>query len=447
MDKRTYACFKRCLEWYQVLPGYRAEMERDPASALRYLGFESILDGEKTRQGIQLLVCGRAKEKEAAENEYVQAYLRVYDNISRWIDAQQAPGRFASESLYRFANITLDRCRNESAAIRAHRNIRYFPLCFELSLGCRVQCGFCGLAAGKFEGYFPYTEENRRFWRNILRISRSVLGDVVDTAICYLATEPMDNPDYERFMLDFNEICGGFSQITTALAELYPERIRRYMALLGEDTVRLKAPLRFSVRNISQFRRIMSSYLPEELAYVEVLPNNPESLFSYSDSGRAAENRLNTTKRADYSICCIAGLRVNLAERTVAFIEPELPDEEFPLGYRVREKLSFHDEDSYHKAILTLYGKYALGDMPTDRPLCLNKNIRREERENAVFFAGGGSLFRMDRDGYLDAALAHIAGGGSFREIPGLNGLSREERQRLYLNLNNLYIRGYIRLK
>lgn len=447
MDKRTYACFKRCLEHYQVLPKYRRDMERDPGYAISVLGFESILDAEKTREGIHAIVSGSADRKLLSENQYVRAYWEHYSNISRWLDTQFVRPRFASNQLYRYIGMTSNRCRMESRAVRLHENIQYFPICFELNRGCRVQCDFCGLAAKKYEGCFAYTEENRRLWRNILRISRAAIGDLMDTAICYFATEPLDNPDYERFMLDFNELCGGFSQMTTAVPELYPERVRRYMAILGEERLEKNAPIRFSVRNIRQFQRMMSLYRPEELAYIELLPNNPESLFSYSDSGRAMENKPHGCNRADYSICCISGLRVNVPEMTVEFIEPELPDEEFPLGLRVRERRSFHDEASYQQVILELLNKYALGDMPKDRPLCFNKNIRFEQGEKTLHFRGDGIEYYVDAAAVPDFAVTGIRCGDSFGQICDRAALSSDDAGRLWLNLNNLYIRGYIRLK
>lgn len=447
MDKRTYACFKRCLEHYQVLPKYRREMERDPHHAISVLGFEGILDAEKTREGIHAIVCGSINQALLSTNEYLRAYADINGTVSRWVESLFTRERFATNQLFRHDTMTLNRCRMESLAVRQHPNIRYFPICFELNRGCRVQCDFCGLAAKKYEGCFAYTEENRRLWRNILRISRAVIGDIMDTAICYFATEPLDNPDYERFMLDQNELCGGFSQMTTAVPELYPERIRRYMAMLGEDRLKNNAPIRFSIRNIRQFQRIMQLYRPEELAWIELLPNNPESLFSYSDSGRAMEKKSEARKRSVYSISCISGLRVNVPEMTVEFIEPELPDEEFPLGLCVRERRSFHDEESYRQAILELINKYALGDMPKDRLLCLNKNIGFEQGERTLHFKGDENEYRMDRSPILDAAISGIMEGGSFAQICQRSALNPDDAERLWLSLNNLYIRGYVRLK
>ena len=446
MDKREFACFKRCLEWYQVIPKYRREMNRSPQEAIRVLGFEGILDADRVQEAIHCIVGAIPAEKDG-ENPYLRAYQDFFKTVGAHVERRHDRSRFATTQLYRFADTTRNRCQMESAALRRHQNIRYFPICFELSSGCRVQCSFCGLAAKKYTGSFPYTAENRALWRSVLRICKSLLGDILDTAICYFATEPMDNPDYEKFMLDHREIAGNFSQITTALADQYPERMRSWMQVLGEERMRTEAPLRFSIRNIDQFRRIMRLYSPEELAYVEVLPNNPESVFCYSDSGRAAEADYGQGKKHCYSICCISGLRVNMAEKTIAFIEPEMPDEEFPLGIRQREIRSFDDAQGFAEAMADMVGKYAAGILPADRPLCLNKNISIEEKVGFVYFRGDDNYYCLACSQNLKRAMDGIRNGESFDTIAEHLLPDRAQVEKLYLDINNLFIRGYVRMK
>ena len=446
MDKREYACFKRCLEWYQAAPQYRLDMERAPEFAVKILGFDTLLDAKKVREAIRQIVMG-IPIGQPSENPYIQAYSEHFARVGAFVKQSHARSRFATEQLCRFADTSRNRCRMESRAMRSHDNVYYYPLCFELSSGCRVQCKFCGLAAKPFSGNFLYTEENRALWRSILQISKEAIGEILQTSICYFATEPMDNPDYERFMLDHREITGGFSQITTALADRHANRLRTWMQILGEETMQRTSPLRFSICSLAQFFRIVNQFSPEELAYVELLPNNPESLLRYADSGKVDSETYAPDKCMQYSISCIAGLRVNMVERTIAFIEPELPDAEFPLGYRQREIRTFTDAESYTSALYELLDRYAIGTLPRERPLCFNKNIRMEEADGALFFRGDGCYYRLAAQEMLIRAVAAIHGGATFSEIAAELTLNPSAAENLYTDLNKLFVRGYLRLQ
>src|SRR5205814_8046857 len=90
---------------------------------------------------------------------------------------------------------------------------------------------FCGVSAGRKGADFLYTPDNARLWRDVLAVLRRVVGPAAATGFCYWATDPLDNPDYERFALDVAEICGRFPQTTTAQPLKDPERTRALLAL------------------------------------------------------------------------------------------------------------------------------------------------------------------------------------------------------------------------
>ena len=214
---------------------------------------------------IRCILGGTFNYETAQENPYVKEYAHRNCMVSERVRQRVQRERFAADGIWQYSNIVRNRCRMENQLIRMHSNIYFYPAVFELSEGCRVQCPFCGLAAKPWSSDFRYTEENRTLWREVLQITRELLGNVIDVSPCYFATEPLDNPDYEDFLRDAREVTGGVPQTTTALAERYPERIRSLMDFLGERELEENNSLRISIRNLTQFHRIMELYTPEEL--------------------------------------------------------------------------------------------------------------------------------------------------------------------------------------
>jgi len=79
------------------------------------------------------------------------------------------------------------------------------PIAFEISDGCSVGCWFCGISAKKFGGHYEYDERGAANWRATLEAARSVLGDAMMSGFCYWATEPLDHPQYDSFIEDYEK--------------------------------------------------------------------------------------------------------------------------------------------------------------------------------------------------------------------------------------------------
>ena len=67
-------------------------------------------------------------------------------------------------------------------------------------------------SASRLAGVARY-EENRLLWHGILAAVLEIIGPAAGMGPCYFATEPFDNPDYERFMAGYREILGTVPQI------------------------------------------------------------------------------------------------------------------------------------------------------------------------------------------------------------------------------------------
>ncbi len=448
MTPREFAQCKRLMEWYFADPSFRENAGQEIAARLQAAGVP--LDPESVLEGIRRIAAGRVQERGVAENPFLQEYTARYAAVLGEVARSMARERYAAEDLWRYANVVRNRCLLESAAMREHTNVFYYPMAFELSSGCRVQCSFCGLRAKPWQENYLYTEEHRLLWREILVISGELMGAVVDSCPCYYGTEPMDNPDYEKFLADMQELLGAVPQTTSAAAQRDPARTRRLLAELEKNGLQSRVPYRMSAISLAHFRRLMDTFTPEELEHVEVLTNNPESLNRYSAAGRAASQKGEQPdgKLLRYSISCIAGVRVSMPEGRMDFMEPELPGSEYPLGYRILESARFHDAESFREGLIRLFRRHAYASLPLWVPVRINRNVHMQivERggQKEIILLGDGMAYYMDAHPLLlrtmEAFRIQAVPGKLLRELR----LDRAGTEKVLALLQELYRRGYL---
>ncbi len=238
------------------------------------------------------------------------------------------------------------------------------PFNIELSDGCSVGCWFCGVNASAKGEDFIYTPENARYWQDLLRTVKEVIGTGAVTGTCYYATEPMDNPNYEDFCKDYAEILGHFPQTTTAASTRDIERTRKLLLMSRKYGVSIN---RFSVLSIPMFEKIMSSFTPLELLYVELLMQNVESNSPFALAGRAVKNqhvldknkdKVKSTFNEESSIACASGFRFNIVKRTVKLVTPKPATENYPDGELVYETATFSDMNSLRENMLRMIETY-----------------------------------------------------------------------------------------
>ena len=217
-----YACFKRCLDFYVADPSFRTLMDKDSRQAVKSLGYEKLINSRDVYNAIRYVAYGGKSNKDE-QNEFICEYIKRLEVLAAYSGGAVAESRFLDKSLCYFGQLVRNRCRMESADIRDHSLIRYFPVAFELSDGCSVQCDFCGFSAGKLRGIFNHDSSNSGLWKSVLLHTKEIIGRVVGSCPCYFATEPFDNPGYEDFIMDFYDVFGEFPQTTTAVCERDPE--------------------------------------------------------------------------------------------------------------------------------------------------------------------------------------------------------------------------------
>lgn len=224
---------------------------------------------------------------------------------------------------------------------------------FELSKGCSVGCWFCGISAPKLGDVFVYTDANRGLWRDICQVWRDEIGPAAEQAFLYWATDPMDNPDFEKFSCDFHELCGYFPQTTTALALRDLERTRRLLRLSEERGCLLN---RFSLLTLKILERVHQSFTAEELTFVELVMQIRKETASKAVAGRALEKALKNGD-VDYqtsTIACISGFLVNMVDRTIRLISPCPASSRWPLGYQIFGEGTFATAEDFRRQLRRL---------------------------------------------------------------------------------------------
>jgi len=247
-------------------------------------------------------------------------------------------------------------------------------LAIELNKGCSVGCWFCALSPERTSTPLLHAAGGKERFATLVRAMQNELGPAVQSGFLYWATEPLDNPDYEQYCVDFHTITGVFPPTTTAIPHKHPDRIRRLLRLAFEHKSWVT---RFSVLSVSLMNKVHSMFTPEELAIAECLPLNRDASFAYGVAGRYREylkdhpevlaeqqrrlqdapfyneirEHLNEDTHAQGSIACVTGFLVNLVDCTISLIAPTHATDEFPLGYITFATETFSENDGIEGAL------------------------------------------------------------------------------------------------
>ena len=432
MSTVSYAEFRRAFDRYSADPIFRKA-----ADAKESMPGD---DGEAVYRAVHSILYAQP----AYGNIYFDEFVRRQDIVAAELEKRKSRETDVNENLFRYEQLERNRAATECARIRAHKYISYYPFAIELSDGCRVQCPFCGLAAEKHKGDFLYTLENEELFVDVVKVALDLIGPIINFCPLYFATEPLDNPDYAKFLKTYSILTGGVPQTTTAVADTAHDKVREMIKLVGETGFPASAAFRFSVRNLSQFECMMREYSPRETEYIELLANNPESVNAYSDSGKA-QCLTKSPKKLKYSICCISGLLVNFPKHTVSFITPEMPDEVYPKGYRILETRTFFDSSSFRVAAEELLKRYVSTEPGKDEKMCLNRNTILTEDGGWYIFKGDGVGYRIQKNAFTDRMIRSVLNRSSFSESFENCRPDPEGESKLYEAYRVLFTKGYIR--
>jgi len=465
---------KRFLERWTADPGFKAMVEEDSYAAVKRYGID--VDPEEIRplydrdyaikQNQELspdqipLVVRRYRQfcsEKIAWREFIRE-TAAPDNASfrTWRERQMAR-----------ANLQLSTHYNEQ--------IVHTPVTFELSVGCSVGCWFCGVGAKGLAEHFNYTPENRSLWRETLQIVRDVCGEGAKWGFCYWATDPLDNPDYEKFCNDYQEILGLFPQTTTAISMRDVERTRRVLVDSRSKGCRIN---RFSVMTLKLFNEIHDTFSAEELVFVELVNQNKEADSVKAQAGHFRKNRLKNPKLearekskireglivagqegaselADEDLfqpgttACVSGFLFNMVEKTVKLISPCYANERWPLGYIVFEEGTFSNADELRALLNGMVQRNTSLGVPEDKTLAFMPELEYTELENGFQVASRAELlqFRNSKHSdYLKDIGSALQGGRETAQQIVLRGIYRHgvPEARTMATLNQLLRMGVL---
>jgi radical SAM family RiPP maturation amino acid epimerase len=386
---REVAEAKRALELWTLEPGFRDKFLAAPEETLAANGLHHI-----DVLSVKILCVNEmALEYSKRPPEELPRVVRRYRGFIREkIEERTRMGQEYCVPDHPAFRAWRSRQQNRCWSEFGSRNsaLIHVPMTFELDLGCSVGCPFCGVMAGRLQKVSRY-DEDAELWKGILSFAKETLGGAAGEGTCYYATEPLDNPDYEKFTADFFEILGHVPQLTTAASMRKPERTRKYLldALKKERRVH-----RFSVLSLDILHKIFETFTIEELLCVELLPQFAEAPSNkFAKAGRARESNLEHVEDDDgNTIACISGFIVNIAERSVRLLTPCGASKERPTGEYIIAKEFFSDLDDFKRVLTSMIDRYMEPEFSKEMPLYLRPGITFDETEEGVEFCRPNKL-------------------------------------------------------
>jgi radical SAM family RiPP maturation amino acid epimerase len=421
---------KRFLERVEGDPGFR-QAARQSAT-----GLQALLDRERIELSASALqpfcdLLGPGCRTEATR-QALQEDLRTQPLGLLWFAWQQhAMDRQRAAVLdstptgdRRVASWRRRRIQRARSECLRDSDLGIFPLfAFELSKGCSTQCWFCAWDPPKLEGYFPYTPENRRLWREILGVAWDLFGPGCRSAVCFHATEPADNPDYFAFLRDVRELAGVLPPTTTA-RPLKDLAWTRELLRLQDD--RSPGFDRFSVLNLAALREIHATFSADELLQVSLAFQNRGALSRKVRSGRTfrfeerfdAEERFVQDERPGSiapqgTIECTCGYVVNMIDRSIRLISPCFVSKRWPFGYVVHAEGTFRDAVEFRDFVLRSIDECMNEHLEAGDPISFREDLAYEPLADGFVLTSRYRDHRARGTPYL-ALLGELVRSGTF---------------------------------
>ncbi|MEO1432949.1 MAG: radical SAM family RiPP maturation amino acid epimerase [Cyanobacteria bacterium J06633_8] len=363
LDHTNLINIKRFYERWMADREFREQLLLDPYNACKY--YELKVDVEKIRPIWDENYIQQNNEK-ISDSSILDIFSNFILNIKR---KEQFYDSFSSLKNHNYKIWRERQIARTNGQFRKcdYDNIVHAPTSFELSKGCSVGCWFCGISAPRLGDIFTYNDHNAQLWREVLQVVADIFGSKTGgEGFCYWATDPLDNPDYEKLCSIFHEIFGTFPQTTTAQPLKDIERTRALLKLSQEKGCELN---RFSILSLKIFNQVHENFTAEELAQVELVLQNPEAIGFKADSGRSLARKQKKVEKNPESvedspqttIACVSGFLFSMVDRNVKLISPCPASERWKDGYIIYDEGTFTDANDLKTLLERMIEKH----MPT----------------------------------------------------------------------------------
>lgn len=386
---RRLAHFKRAADTNAVDLNFRNRLGSDPESALNEINADLdpamcryLWGSNRTAEEIM----ANMPEELADYNAFISAKLQHLKHVCETVVPQ-------SPVWAQWRQRQIARCRSELP--NTNSKVIHAAAAFELNEGCTVGCWFCGVGAEKFRRAGPYAD-HRHTWRKLLTTVAEVGGGPNLTAFAYWATEPIDNPDYEQYCMDMVDVLGYYPQTTTAVAMRDPERTR---AILHQSAKHGCVMNRFSILTSRIYQRALDFFSPNELLFVEIIPQNKGSATVKSFSGHARRRK---EESEDFrrsvapdpfapeekqvvqheTIACVSGFLVNVPMKQIKLITPCAASEAYPLGYITLAAETFSNDEEVAEIMHRMASDCMTVLLDTEKPIAFRRDIRLKPDAN-----------------------------------------------------------------
>lgn len=378
--QNSYPEIKRFIEIYEANPEFQQQFVREPQQAIETTGL--TLD--------PLLLKEIIKPDQSPEKSSTSFYFKEKEQCTVLQRELLHLIKTAPIKDNKFNEWRMRQMKRIKAIYHdiVFQSLPHIPVAYELTSGCSVGCPFCCFDPPNLQDVFQYNTENRKTWISILETMKEIIGELAGMGSCYFATEPLDNPHYEQFVEDFHAVNGKWPQLTTAKAAKEPERIKKYLHMIGEWALK-RAGVRFSILSLNQLKIIHELYSPEELRYVDLILLNKESSSRYSPAGRARKllNHQSFSGNKFYMpgpVSCISGFVINLVTRKIILTSTCNPDEDHPYGYILFDELTFENEKDFKQKMVSLIENNMVTFPGNDELLSFHPVYHYEKQEKGI---------------------------------------------------------------